>query len=43
MNLRIPPGSVFEENVETYFDHYCEGRGGDAQCYLTERPELSCV
>ena len=38
-----PPGSVFEENAETYFDHYCEGGGGDAWCHLTELPELSCV
>jgi len=38
-----PPGSVFEENSENYFDHYCEGLGGDTWCHVTETPEESCV
>ena len=38
-----PPRSIFEENAEASFDHYCEGRGGDTWCHVTEVPAQSCI
>ena len=38
-----PPRSIFEENADASFDHYCEGRGGSTWCHVTEIPEQSCI
>ena len=38
-----PPRSIFEENAEANFDHYCEGRGASAWCHVTQVPEKSCI
>ena len=38
-----PPRSIFEENAEANFDHYCEGRTGNDWCHVTEVPEKSCI